>query len=208
MPTAILSVYDKTGILELAQGLAALGYHILSSGGTAKHLAEHGIACPQVAAYTGSPEILGGRVKTLHPAISGGLLARPTHADEAELASLGWGLIDLAVVNLYPFEQTVAHPGATHAQIIEQIDIGGVTLIRAAAKNYARVTLLCDPADYPAALANLRQHGSLPPATRQWLAAKGFAVTARYDAAISAYFTGLVAGTNTPKEATPADSGS
>ena len=196
MPIALLSVYDKTGLSEFAAGLRALGYTLLSSGGTSKHLAAAGIPCTEVSAYTGSPEILGGRVKTLHPAISGGLLARPTAQDEAELRAHGWQFIDLVAVNLYPFEQTVARPGATHAVIIENIDIGGVTLIRAAAKNYARVTLLCDPADYPDTLLQM-QAGAVDAPTRQRLASKGFAATAHYDAAIAAYYAGLPASAGT-----------
>ena len=187
MPIAILSVYDKTGITELAAGLLALGYTLLSSGGTSKHLTAAGIPCTEVASYTGSPEILGGRVKTLHPAIHGGLLTRGTAQDQAELQAQGWGAIDVAVVNLYPFQQTLANPASTYEQLIEQIDIGGVTLIRAAAKNHARITLLCDPADYPTALASL-QAGGLGEAQRKRLAAKGFACTASYDAAIAQWF--------------------
>ena len=155
MPRAILSVHDKTGLIELGRGLSALGWTLLASGGTARALRENGLAVTEVAEYTHSPEILGGRVKTLHPAIHGGLLARATEADQAELHKLGWDTIDMAVVNLYPFEETIAKPNATLAEAIENIDIGGVTLIRAAAKNHARVTLLCDPADYPAVLAEL-----------------------------------------------------
>jgi len=186
MPQAILSVYDKTGLVEFARGLADLGWKLLASGGTAKLLRENHLAVTEVADYTGSPEILGGRVKTLHPAIHGGLLARPTPADYAELLRLGWDYIDLVAVNLYPFEETVAAPDVTLEQAVENIDIGGVTLIRAAAKNHARVTLLCDPADYPAALAELRS-GEISFATRQRLAVKGFAHTARYDTAITTY---------------------
>ena len=186
MPTAILSVHDKSGVLELSQALRALGWTLLASGGTARLLREQGVAVTEVAEYTGSPEILGGRVKTLHPAIHGGLLARATPADHAELQALGWDYIDLVAVNLYPFERAIAAPGATLADAVENIDIGGVTLIRAAAKNFERVTLLCDPADYPAAVAAL-QAGGLPDAERRRLAAKGFAQTTAYDAAIQAY---------------------
>jgi phosphoribosylaminoimidazolecarboxamide formyltransferase/IMP cyclohydrolase len=186
MPQAILSVYDKTGLVEFARGLAALGWKLLASGGTAKLLRENHLAVTEVAEYTGSPEILGGRVKTLHPAIHGGLLARPIPSDLAELKSLGWETIDLVVSNLYPFEQTIAKPGVTLVEAIENIDIGGVTLIRAAAKNHERVTLVCDPADYAAVLAEL-QAGGVILATRRRLAVKGFTATAHYDTAISAY---------------------
>ena len=186
MPKAILSVHDKSGLLEFAGGLLELGWTLLASGGTARLLRENGLAATEVADYTQSPEILGGRVKTLHPAIHGGLLARPTAGDLQELQTLGWDYIDLVAVNLYPFEQTIARPGVTLDEAIENIDIGGVTLIRAAAKNHARVSLLCDPADYPAALAEL-QAGGISAATRRRLAVKGFAATAHYDAAIAAY---------------------
>jgi phosphoribosylaminoimidazolecarboxamide formyltransferase/IMP cyclohydrolase len=189
MPKAILSVHDKTGLLEFARGLQSLGWTLIASGGTAKLLRENKIPVTEVADYTGSPEILGGRVKTLHPAVHGGLLARSTEADLAELKKLGWDYIDLVAVNLYPFEQTVAKPGVTLEVAIENIDIGGVTLIRAAAKNHQRVTLCCDPADYPAVLAELRA-GGVSDATRKRLAIKGFASTASYDAAIQAYLSG------------------
>lgn len=184
MPTAILSVHDKSGLLEFASGLTALGWELLASGGTARLLRENQLPVREVADYTGSPEILGGRVKTLHPAIHGGLLARPTTADRAELRQLGWDFIDLVAVNLYPFEATLAKAGVTYPELIENIDIGGVTLIRAAAKNHERVTLLCDPADYAAVLAELRA-GPLSAARRKALALKGFAQTAHYDALIA-----------------------
>jgi phosphoribosylaminoimidazolecarboxamide formyltransferase/IMP cyclohydrolase len=186
MPKAILSVHDKTGILDFARGLAALGWQLLASGGTAKLLRENGLPVTEVAEYTQSPEILGGRVKTLHPAIHGGLLARPTEADHQQLLDLGWDFIDLVAVNLYPFEQTIAKPGVGYAEVIENIDIGGVTLIRAAAKNHERVTLVCDPADYTEVLAAL-QNGEIPFEMRKKLAVKGFASTAHYDSLIAAY---------------------
>ncbi|MEP7358999.1 MAG: bifunctional phosphoribosylaminoimidazolecarboxamide formyltransferase/IMP cyclohydrolase, partial [Anaerolineales bacterium] len=176
MPTAILSVHDKSGLLDLARALRAQGWRLLASGGTARLLRDNQVEVTQVAEYTGSPEILGGRVKTLHPAIHGGLLARSTPGDLADLESLGWGTIDLVAVNLYPFQQAIAKPGATLAEAVENIDIGGVTLIRAAAKNFERVTLLSDPADYPAAVAAL-QAGGISPAERRRLAVKGFAQT-------------------------------
>ncbi|MDO9300679.1 MAG: hypothetical protein Q7T89_04810 [Anaerolineales bacterium] len=186
MPTAILSVHDKTGIVEFAQGLAALRWTLLASGGTAKLLREKGLSVTEVADYTKSPEILGGRVKTLHPAIHGGLLARPTDDDHQQLLNLGWDYIDLVAVNLYPFEATIAKPNVTPEEIIENIDIGGVTLIRAAAKNHERVTLVCDPSDYNDILSAL-QSGEIPFATRKRLAVKGFQATAHYDAMISGY---------------------
>ncbi|MEW5719483.1 MAG: bifunctional phosphoribosylaminoimidazolecarboxamide formyltransferase/IMP cyclohydrolase, partial [Chloroflexota bacterium] len=189
MPKAILSVHDKTGLVEFARGLRDFGWTLLASGGTAKLLRDQQIPVTEVAAYTGSPEILGGRVKTLHPAIHGGLLARATDADRAELRNLGWDYIDLVAVNLYPFEQTIAKPNVTEDEAIENIDIGGVTLIRAAAKNHQRVTLVCDPADYATVLTELRA-GGVAPATRKRLALKGFAHTAHYDAAITRYLSG------------------
>jgi phosphoribosylaminoimidazolecarboxamide formyltransferase/IMP cyclohydrolase len=186
MPKAILSVHDKTGLAEFARGLSELGWSLIASGGTARLLREQNLAVTEVADYTGSPEILGGRVKTLHPAIHAGLLARPIEEDRQQLAELGWDYIDLVAVNLYPFEQTISKPGATLEDAIENIDIGGVALIRAAAKNHERVTLVCDPADYDLVLAELRS-GGVNSQTRRNLAIKGFAQTTRYDAAISAY---------------------
>jgi phosphoribosylaminoimidazolecarboxamide formyltransferase/IMP cyclohydrolase len=188
MPTAILSVYDKSGILDFAQALRSLGWTLLASGGTARLLRDHGCAVTEVADYTGSPEILGGRVKTLHPAIHGGLLARAEPADLAELRAQGWNTIDLVAVNLYPFEQTVAQPTVTLAEAVENIDIGGVTLIRAAAKNFERVTVVCDPHDYAAVLGEL-QAGGISARTRRRLALKGFQQTAHYDRAIQVYLS-------------------
>lgn len=184
MPTAILSVHDKIGLVDFAKGLASLGWTLLASGGTAKLLRENGIVATEVAEYTKSPEILGGRVKTLHPAIHGGLLARPTEGDHQQLLDLGWDYIDLVVVNLYPFEATIAKPNVSYAEAIENIDIGGVTLIRAAAKNHERVTLVCDPSDYASVQAELRA-GGISAETRKRLAVKGFSATAHYDTIIS-----------------------
>jgi phosphoribosylaminoimidazolecarboxamide formyltransferase/IMP cyclohydrolase len=188
MPVAILSVYDKVGLVEFANGLVELGWELLASGGSARLLRDHNIEVTEVAEYTNSPEILGGRVKTLHPAIHGGLLARPTVEDRQELIDLGWDYIDLVAVNLYPFEKTIATPGVSYAEIIENIDIGGVTLIRAAAKNHARVTLVCDPADYLSVLEQL-SNGSVSDKNRKALAVKGFGLTAQYDSAISKYLS-------------------
>lgn len=186
MPKALLSVYDKTGLVDLARGLINLGWDLLASGGTAKLLMQNNLKVTEVADYTGSPEILGGRVKTLHPAIHGGLLARNTEDDLNQLHSLGWDYIDLVAVNLYPFEATVAKPDVTLAEAIEQIDIGGVALIRAAAKNHDRVTLVCDPSDYNMVLDRLTRK-NLDEATRRSLALKGFRLTSHYDQAISRY---------------------
>jgi phosphoribosylaminoimidazolecarboxamide formyltransferase/IMP cyclohydrolase len=186
MPTAILSVHNKTGIVEFSKSLANLGWTLLASGGTSKLLRDNNIPVTEVADYTKSPEILGGRVKTLHPAIHGGLLARPTESDHQQLLNLGWDYIDLVAVNLYPFEETIAKPDVTYADAIENIDIGGVTLIRAAAKNHERVTLVCDPSDYNSVLDEIRS-GGITDKTRQHLAVKGFTSTAHYDTAIHAY---------------------
>jgi phosphoribosylaminoimidazolecarboxamide formyltransferase/IMP cyclohydrolase len=187
MPTAILSVHDKTGILEFARGLSSLGWTLLASGGTARLLRQNGMFVKEVAEYTRSPEILGGRVKTLHPAIHGGLLARPTESDHQELLDLGWEYIDLVAVNLYPFEATLAKPDVTYEEIVENIDIGGVTLIRAAAKNHERVILICDPADYVEVLSGLKT-GEISFVRRKRLAHKGFQLTAHYDLMIAEYF--------------------
>jgi phosphoribosylaminoimidazolecarboxamide formyltransferase/IMP cyclohydrolase len=195
MPKAILSVYDKTGLVEFARNLTELGWTIIASGGTARLLQENEIAAQEVADYTGSPEILGGRVKTLHPSIHGGLLARGTQADHNELLNLGWDFIDLVVVNLYPFEKTIAKADTPLEEAIENIDIGGVTLIRAAAKNFSRVTLLCDPKDYPAVLTEIK-NGGVSPKTRQKLALKGFSMTAHYDTAIQGYLSKLEKSTD------------
>jgi phosphoribosylaminoimidazolecarboxamide formyltransferase / IMP cyclohydrolase len=186
MPIAILSVHNKTGLVEFAQGLVNLGWTLLASGGTAKLLRGNNIPVTEVADYTKSPEILGGRVKTLHPAVHGGLLARPTEEDHQQLLNVGWDYIDLVAVNLYPFEETIAKSDVTYEDAIENIDIGGVTLIRAAAKNHERVTLVCDPADYHAILQEL-QGGEISAKTRAKLAIKGFASTAHYDTAIHDY---------------------
>jgi phosphoribosylaminoimidazolecarboxamide formyltransferase/IMP cyclohydrolase len=187
MPIALFSVSDKSGLVEFARGLHALGWDFLASGGTARALREAGLRVKDVAEYTGSPEILGGRVKTLHPAVSGGLLARATVADAADLARIKASYIDLVVCNLYPFQQTIANADATLEEAIENIDIGGVTLIRAAAKNFTRVAILTDPADYAPVFAELQAASSLSLDTRRTLANKAFAHTAAYDTAISAY---------------------
>lgn len=186
MPYALLSVYDKTGLTEFAHGLHELGWTLLASGSTAKALREQQLPVKEVADYTQSPEMLNGRVKTLHPAIHGGLLARSSAEDRNELLQMGWDYIDLVAVNLYPFSQTIAKPGVTLDEAIEQIDIGGVALIRAAAKNFQRVTLVCDPADYADVLRRIRQN-DLTENMRRKLAVKGFALTTQYDTAITQF---------------------
>jgi phosphoribosylaminoimidazolecarboxamide formyltransferase/IMP cyclohydrolase len=198
---ALLSVSDKAGLTDLARALAALGVELVSTGGTHQALAAAGLPVTEVSAVTGFPEILDGRVKTLHPHVHAGILARrddPEHV--ATLQRLGIAPFDLVVVNLYPFEATIARPGASAEEIIENIDIGGPTLIRAAAKNFADVAVLCDPADYDAVTQELRsQEGALSPATRRRLAGKAFDHTARYDAAIAAYFARQTAGAEAPQ---------
>ena len=227
MPLALISVYDKSGLVPFAKRLAACGWRFLASGGTAATLKEAGLEPIDIAAYTGSPELLAGRVKTLHPAIHAGILARPSDEDFAELHAHGYEPIDLVVVNLYPFEETVRRLKADakvlchtkpnedtaesaniaadtnsfpivqsaslgEAEIVEQIDIGGVALLRAAAKNYARVGVLCDPADYNLVACEIEK-GSLSSFTLRTLAAKAFARTRDYDTAIAAWFAESIA---------------
>jgi phosphoribosylaminoimidazolecarboxamide formyltransferase/IMP cyclohydrolase len=187
---ALLSVSDKQGLVDFARGLQELGVEIVSTGGTSRELAEAGIAVRAIEDFTGFPEIMDGRVKTLHPRLYAGLLARrdePEHLSAAQ--EHGIEQVDLVCVNLYPFEQTVARGDASEEEVIENIDIGGPTMIRAAAKNAAFAAVVVDPADYGRVLEELRESdGRLSPASRKELAAKAFACTARYDAAISAWF--------------------
>jgi phosphoribosylaminoimidazolecarboxamide formyltransferase/IMP cyclohydrolase len=186
---ALISVYDKAGLVHFARGLAARGVALVSTGGSARTLADAGLPVTEVAAVTGYPEMLDGRVKTLHPAIHGALLARPDRPDHvAALAQHGISQIDLVVSNLYPFAAMVAS-GAGREACIENIDIGGVALTRAAAKNHEFVTIVTDPADYDAVLAEMAASGgAVGLDTRRRLACKAFAVTAAYDAAIAAWF--------------------
>ena len=183
---ALLSVSDKTGLYAFARQLVAAGGELIASGGTARQLAAAGLPVQTVETVTGFPEILGGRVKTLHPAIHGAILARRTAGDLDELAQHRIRPIDLVVVNLYPFQQTVAHPNVALSAAIEEIDIGGVALLRAAAKNHADVTVVCDPTDYPA-LADALAAGGVGAQLRRRLAVKAFQHTAAYDTAIAAY---------------------
>lgn len=186
---ALISVWDKQGVVEFASGLAALDCEIVSTGNTQRVLAEAGVPVRSVSDVTGFPEILGGRVKTLHPAIHGGILARhdlPEH--QHQLDEHGIGAFDLVVVNLYPFVQTIAQPGITLNDALEQIDIGGVALLRAAAKNFASVLVVVRPSDYDAVLQAL-QAGDVPLDLRQRLAATAFAHSASYDSAIAGYLT-------------------
>lgn len=186
---ALISVWDKRGVIKLAQSLTALEIELISTGNTQRLLAEAGVPSRPVSDVTGFPEILDGRVKTLHPAIHGGILARrdmPAH--QQQLAAHGLSTIDLVIVNLYPFAQTVAQPDVTLAEALEQIDIGGVALLRAAAKNFPFVLPLVDPADYDTVIDSLRS-GAVTMEVRQRLAAKAFAHTAAYDSAIAAYLS-------------------
>ncbi len=182
--TALLSVSDKTGLVEFATALASKGVRLIASGGTASRLVDAGLTVASVSSLTGFPEILGGRVKTLHPVVHGGILATRSTAHLEELESHGIGPIDMVVCNLYPFSQTVADPNVTFEAAIEQIDIGGVTLLRAAAKNCAHVTVVCEPADYATVLETL---DSADEQARKALALKAFRHTAAYDQAISGY---------------------
>ncbi|AIF65727.1 phosphoribosylaminoimidazolecarboxamide formyltransferase [Terribacillus saccharophilus] len=191
MPRALISVSDKTGIIPFAKGLAALGYEIISTGGTLKQLQEEGILAVAVSDVTKFDEIMDGRVKTLHPAIHGGLLAR--RDDESHMQQLkerDITPIDLVVVNLYPFKNTIEKQGVTEADAIENIDIGGPTMLRSAAKNFAGVTVLVDPEDYDATLSALQQ-GELSYEAKRRLAGKVFRHTANYDAMIASYFAEL-----------------
>ncbi len=185
---ALLSVSDKRGIVEFARALVDLGYTLIASGGTARALQDAGLPVTRVSEITGFPEILGGRVKTLHPAIHGGILAQRSPEHLAELATYGIEPIDMVVVNLYPFEDTIAREGTTLDDAVENIDIGGVALLRAAAKNFAHVTVVCDPADYAWVAERLRT-GGLDVEERRRLAVKAFRHTAAYDAAISTYLS-------------------
>ncbi|XP_040296703.1 bifunctional purine biosynthesis protein ATIC [Bufo bufo] len=187
---ALFSVSDKAGLVEFAQRLSALGLSLVASGGTAKCLRDAGLTVRDVSELTGFPEMLGGRVKTLHPAVHGGILARSSPEDQGDLTRLGFTYVRVVVCNLYPFVKTVSAPGVTVEEAVEQIDIGGVTLLRAAAKNHARVTVLCDPSDYNS-IADEMEKSDLKDTTlerRCQLALKAFTHTAQYDDAISDYF--------------------
>jgi len=190
---ALISVSDKTGVVELARELRQLGFSLLATGGTAKLLAQSGLEVVEVGAYTGFPEMLDGRVKTLHPKVHAGILARRELREHMDaMVRAGLPLIDVVVVNLYPFAQTVAKPDCSLDQAVENIDIGGPTMVRAAAKNWQHVAVVTDPADYPSLLAEMRASGgALAGATRFELARKAFAHTAAYDGAISNYLSAI-----------------
>jgi len=187
---ALISVYDKTGVVDLARGLAELGFELLSTGGTRAELQVAGLAVRDVAEVTGWPEMMGGRVKTLHPAIHAGLLARRDNPDDmVQLRDQGVEPIDLLVSNLYPFLEALGDPNATHADVVEKIDVGGPAMLRAASKNYAHVVVLTDPADYGPVLAALR-NGGVDATLRRRLAAKAFQHLAAYDTHVAGYLRG------------------
>ena len=203
---ALISVSDKTGVLEFAQGLAAQGVKLLSTGGTAKMLRDAGLAVTEIGDYTGFPEMLDGRVKTLHPKVHGGILARRDLAEHmATIDAHGIPMIDLVCVNLYPFAATIAKPGVTLEDAIENIDIGGPAMVRSSAKNYNGVAIVTDPEDYAPLLAEMKANGgALQLGTRFNLAKKAFTHTARYDSMIANWLTGLDEGAEAkPAEAAP-----
>jgi len=184
---ALLSVSDKNGLAEFGKALTEKGYEILSTGGTFQALEKAGVPVTQVSSVTGFPEIMDGRVKTLHPLIHGGILARPipSHLQQAE--ELGIRLIDIVAVNLYPFRETIAVDGISREEAIEQIDIGGPAMVRAAAKNHERVTVIVEPGDYTAVIEELKENDGVSGDTRKKLAAKAFRHTAEYDACVADY---------------------
>ena len=191
--TAILSVYDKRGLLDLAKGLIKNKIRLVASGGTAKLIREAGFEVQDVSTITNAPEMLSGRVKTLHPAVHAGILARNLESDEKDLAEQKISKVDYVVCNLYPFKDTIAKINVTIPEAVEEIDIGGVTLIRAAAKNHSRVTILSDPEDYASFIAEL-DNGEISESRRQSYALKAFEHTADYDSSIADFFRKRYAG--------------
>lgn len=190
MKRALISVFDKTGIVDFAKSLDSLGWQIISTGGTSKKLKEEGIQVQDISDLTRFPECFDGRVKTLHPNVEGGILAiRDNENHQKQMSELGVEPIDIVVCNLYPFKQTVLKLGVSHEEIIENIDIGGPTMIRAAAKNYKFVTVITDPEDYPKVIEELQTNGETSASTKEMLAAKVFIHTAHYDALIADYFS-------------------
>jgi phosphoribosylaminoimidazolecarboxamide formyltransferase/IMP cyclohydrolase len=196
---ALLSVSDKSGLVEFARALSSQGILLLSTGGTFRSLEDAGVPVEPVEKYTDSPEVMSGRVKTLHPRIHGGILAREG-TDEGDMARIGAEFIDLVVVNLYPFEQTLERQGANFDELVENIDIGGPSMLRSAAKNHARVAVVCDPVDYEAVATELQQRkNELSDETRRRLAAKAFAHTAAYDGVIASWLSGVDEPDHTPR---------
>jgi phosphoribosylaminoimidazolecarboxamide formyltransferase/IMP cyclohydrolase len=191
---ALISVSDKTGIVDFARELSAMGVEILSTGGTAKTLRDAGVPVIEVSDYTGFPEMLDGRLKTLHPKIHGGLLSRRSNPKDMEdIKKHGISTIDLVVVNLYPFEKTISKPDVTFEEAIENIDIGGPAMLRASSKNFADVAVVVDPADYSVVLQEMKKSGSeISRDTKLNFANKVFAHTARYDTLIANYLTAVI----------------
>jgi len=192
---ALISVSNKEGVVEFAKALISMGVEILSTGGTAKTLRDAGISVREVSEYTGFPEMLDGRVKTLHPKIHGGLLSRRDNLkDMEEIKKHGIDTIDMVVVNLYPFEETISRPGVTFAEAIENIDIGGPTMLRSASKNFQDVAVIVDPSDYKKIIREMKKlKGTLSDRTRLRLAKRVFKRTSQYDKAIAAYLTKVAA---------------
>jgi phosphoribosylaminoimidazolecarboxamide formyltransferase/IMP cyclohydrolase len=188
---AIISVSNKKGIVEFAEALHAMGIEILSTGGTAKSLRDAGVPVKDVSEHTGSPEMLDGRVKTLHPRVHGGLLSRRDNPkDMEEIKKHGIDTIDMVIVNLYPFEETIAKPGVTFNEAIENIDIGGPAMLRSASKNFKDVVVIVDPSDYEKVISEMKSRdGDLAQETRLELAKKVFRHTSRYDSVIADYLT-------------------
>ncbi len=194
---ALISLTDKSGIEGFAKELEKLGIEILSTGGTAKKMRDHGIKVMDVSEFTGFPEMLDGRVKTLHPKVHGGILAQRANPDhQTQMQKHGLKPVDLIAVNLYAFEKTVADPKCSLADAIENIDIGGPAMVRAAAKNFHDVTVIVDPADYPQVLAEIKESGNTTLKTRFRLCAKVFDLTSRYDTAISRWLSKVDVATN------------
>jgi phosphoribosylaminoimidazolecarboxamide formyltransferase/IMP cyclohydrolase len=184
---ALLSVSDKSGIVEFGRALTGLGFEIVSTGNTYKALEDAGVAAMAVSDVTGFPEIMDGRVKTLHPKIHGGILARPIQAHLQVAEELGIELIDIVAVNLYPFRETIAKEGISREDAVEQIDIGGPAMVRAAAKNHERVAVVVEPSDYGVIIGELKKNGIISGEIKEKLAAKAFRHTAEYDTAIADY---------------------
>ncbi len=189
MPRALLSVYDKTGLLEFATALVELGWDLIASGGTERALRDAGLMVTPIEQITGVPEMLGGRVKTLHPAVHAGIMARDREQDLEDLQQQGYAPINLVVCNLYPFQKTIAQKNTSLQDAIENIDIGGVTLLRAAAKNFFHSVVVCDPDDYHRVISAVRAGGQVDLALRRTLAVKAFAMTRDYDTAIHAFLS-------------------
>jgi phosphoribosylaminoimidazolecarboxamide formyltransferase/IMP cyclohydrolase len=197
MQRALISLTDKAGIEEFARQLQDLGIEILSTGGTSKKIRENGIAVKDVSEFTGFPEMLDGRVKTLHPKVHGGILfLRGNSSHEEQMQAHGLQQIDLVAVNLYAFDKATSDPNCTVANAIENIDIGGPTMLRAAAKNFQYVTVIVDPADYPQVISEIRERGNTTLETRFRLAVKVFQLTSKYDTAIAAWLVKVDTATN------------